>query len=325
METAFVPARGLEHPIAQTVYPLLARRPRPLPAKRERWETPDGDFLEVDIVAPAGGAPPRGFAIVLHGLEGSSRAPYARGLLRLARARGLVGYGVNFRSCGGTPNRLLRTYHSGETGDLRFAVRTVIERHPGLRGALVGFSLGANVALKWLGEEGRAAPAAIAGAVAISCPFDLGACAERLDRPENWWLRASFIAAMKRKALAKAARFPGALDRRAILRASTFRAFDDAVTARIFGFRDAADYWRRASCAPFLSSIARPALAISALDDPLIPASCVSLAAARASRAVAFVAPTRGGHVGFVSGTALAPRWWAEERAMEFIERLLAP
>lgn len=321
-DTTFVPAPGLRNPYVQTAFGVLARRPPALFLERERWETADGDFLDVDLVAPAG--PPRAFVVLVHGLEGSSRSPYMSGMFALARTRGIAAAAMNFRSCSGAENRFARSYHSGATDDLRFVVATALARWPRLRGAVVGFSLGANVTLKWLAEEGRAAPERVLGAVAVSCPFDLAACAARLDTRACWWMRVHFLLTLKKKALAKASRFPGSLDPQAVRRARTFRAFDDAVTAPLHGFRDAEDYWRRASSGPVLGAIARPALVISALDDPLIPGECVPRDAARANPALALEAPAHGGHVGFVAGSALAPRFWAEERAMAFVEDLLA-
>jgi predicted alpha/beta-fold hydrolase len=318
---SFMPAPGIGHPILQTAYAAFARRVPALPLAVERWETTDGDFFRVEVYEPPSGA--RGFLILVHGLEGSSASGYVRGMLQRARERHLVAVALNFRSCGGEENRLAASYHAGFTADLRLSVGRVEERWPGLRGAVIGWSLGANVALKWLSEEGERAPAAVRGAVAVSCPFDLARCAAHLDAPTSVFMRAGFLATLKKKALAKARRLPGVLDARAIRRARTFRAFDDLVTAPLHGFRDASDYWARASSGPLLGRIARPALLISALDDPLIPAACIPWEVARSHPHLRLAVTERGGHVGFVAGSALSPRWWAEERALEFVEHLL--
>jgi hypothetical protein len=320
---AFAPARGLAHPFAQTVFGVLTRRAPALPIARERVETEDGDFLDLDWLEARGDAPARGFVALVHGLEGSARSPYMLGALALAHARGLAAVAMNFRSCSGEPNRLARSYHSGETGDLALVLRRVAARWPRLAGAVIGFSLGANVTLKWLAEQGERAPEAVRGGVAISCPFDLGACARRLDERSGWWLRVHFLRTLRRKALVKAAQFPGRLDEAAIRRASTFRTFDDIVTAPLHGFRDAEEYWRLASSGASLGDIRRPALLLSAEDDPLIPASSIPVAAARANPALRLEVTARGGHVGFVAGSVLAPRFWAEERAIAFAERLI--
>lgn len=319
----FAPARGLSHPIAQTIFSKLFRRAPEAPCVRERWETPDGDFLDIDLATPEGGGP-KGFLILLHGLEGSSRSTYIRGTSELARRRGFVVIAMNFRGCGGQPNRLLRSYHSGETGDLAFVVGRVVDRWPGLAGGVVGFSLGANVLVKWLGESGARIPAAVRGGAAVSCPFDLGGTARWLDRATNAWIRAAFLPSLRRKALEKAGRYPGFLDERRIRTARTFRAIDEAYTAPAHGFESADEYWARSSSGRFLARISRPTLLVAATDDPLIPATCVPRREIAANPLLVLEASRRGGHVGFVAGSAFAPRFWAEERSVGFVEGLLA-
>jgi predicted alpha/beta-fold hydrolase len=307
-----------------TAYGALFRpfaRPR---AQRERWELPDGDFLDVDRVpGPSAAAP---VLVVCHGLEGSSRAAYVRGLVVLARSRGLAVLAMNFRSCSGTPNRLPRFYHSGETADLAAVVDRLAAERPGRPVLLCGFSLGGNVIVKYLGERGEAAPTEVAGAAVISVPFDLARCAEMLDGPGFWsWLyRERFLRALRGKARRLCRRFPGLVDPAAVRAARTFAAFDDAVTARLHGFASAEDYWARCSGARFVAGVRRPLLAISALDDPLVPGSSLPLQAARANPNVTLVTTPRGGHVGFVSGWPLRPGYWAEERAVEFLDQLAA-
>jgi predicted alpha/beta-fold hydrolase len=262
--------------------------------------------------------------LVLHGLEGSSSSHYVRGLLAGARARGWRGVALNFRSCSGEMNRLPRFYHSGDTADLEAVVRRLIEREPGARLGIVGISLGANVLLKWLGEHGAEAPAAVAGGVGISVPFDLAACARVLDRGfgKHVYTR-NFLRTMRRKVVDKAAAHPGYVDVAAAQRARTFAAYDRAVTAPLFGFADERDYWRRASCRPFLAAIARPVLVINAVDDPFVPADALP-APAEVAPAVRILLTPRGGHVGFVDG-----RWpwqadsWAERRALDFLDARL--
>jgi hypothetical protein len=322
LPSRFRPARGLANPVAQTVYPVLLRRAPRAPTRRERWETPDGDFLDVDLLEPAR---PRGFLVLVHGLEGSAESPFVRGMLTRAEAASLGALALNFRNCSGEPNRLARSYHSGETGDLRLVVAQAVERWPGLGGAVVGFSLGGNVTLKWLAEEGRGAPDPIRAAVAVSVPFDLALCGATIDEPRNFWIRENFLRPLKAKALEKAARFPGLFDVPAIRAARTLRAFDDLVTAPLHGFRDAAEYWTRSSSGPRLGPIARPALLLSAEDDPIIPARCHPVSIAREHPHLHLERSERGGHVGFVGGSVLAPRFYAEERAMEFaLERIEA-
>jgi uncharacterized protein len=320
----YAPAPWLPGPHAMTVYGALLRpRPRP-PWRRERWELPDGDFLDVDRLAgPSGDSPA---LVVCHGLEGSSRAPYVRGLAARARAAGLAVAALGYRSCSGEDNRLPRFYHSGETSDLALAVDRLRAERPGRPLLLAGFSLGGNVVAKYLGERGEAAPPEVAGAAVVSVPFDLAACARALDGPGGWvrLYRLRFLRSLRRKALRKALRFPGLLDPAAVRAARTFTAFDAAVTAPLHGFRSAEDYWARSSSGPFLAGVHRPLLAISALDDPLVPAASLPLAAARANPWVTLLTTPAGGHVGFVAGSPLAPRFWAEERAAAFLSEAAA-
>jgi hypothetical protein len=261
---------------------------------------------------------------VLHGLEGSSRSHYAAGLLTLARAAGWHGVVLNFRSCSGELNRLPRFYHSGETEDLAEVVRWLVARSPGAPLGAVGVSLGGNVLLKWLGELGATAPPQVVGAVGISVPFDVAACARVLDRG----LRRSvygtnFLRTMRRKVVAKARLHPGFVDVAAALRARTFAEYDRVVTAPLNGFRDELDYWTRSSSGPYLARIRRPTLLLAARDDPIVPAATLPDPRALPPGVHAeYVA--RGGHVGFLEG---AWPWrvasWAERRAVGFLSSLL--
>lgn len=301
--------------------PLLRRRD--VRRRRERFDTPDGDFVDVDwLHAPAAARAP--LLLVLHGLEGSARSHYALGLLAAAAQRGWRAAILNFRSCSGEPNRLPRFYHSGDTADLDHVVRVITARHPDARMGAVGVSLGGNVLLKWLGEQEEAAPAQVVGAVGISVPFDLEACARVLDRGVPRALYTSnFMRTLRRKVRAKAKRYPGFVDVKAALRARTFAAYDRVVTAPLHGFADERDYWRRSSSGPFLARIRRPVLLINALDDPFIPVASLPAAAALPPGVLTeFTA--HGGHAGFLEGRApWRARSWAEARAVDFLDPLL--
>ena len=243
--------------------------------RRERWETPDGDFLDLDWLAATRTAARAPCVVVLHGLEGSSESHYALGLMGLVEAAGWRGVVMHFRSCSGELNRLGRLYHSGETSDLDWVLRRLIDAAPGARLGLVGVSLGGNVALKWLGEHGEAVPEEIAAAVAISVPFDLDACATALDRGMNRVLyTAHFLRTMKAKIRAEdgALRASGSICRRALRRGNVPGSTIGSVTAPIFGFADEEDYWSRSSSGPYLSEIRRPTLLINARERPLRPA-----------------------------------------------------
>jgi uncharacterized protein len=315
----YVPARWLPGAHAMTVFASVARPiPRPR-ATRERWELPDGDFLDLDLLgAPAADAPA---LLILHGLEGSSRAPYVRGLAALALRAGLAPVALNFRGCSGEPNRLARFYHSGDTGDLDHVIRRLAAARPGRPIVLAGFSLGGNVVVKYLGERGEDLPGEVRGGVGISVPFDLARAARALDGPGFWNLvyRERFLRRLRAKALEKARRFPGRLDAAAIHSARTFAAFDGAVTAPIHGFASADDYWGTCSGGRFVPGVRRPLLLVAAVDDPIVPGETVPVEAARANPSVTLVATEAGGHVGFVSGSPLWPSFWAEARAAAFL------
>ncbi len=285
-------------------------------------ETPDGDFVDLDWLAGRDrGAP---LVVILHGLEGSFRSHYVSGLLRELAEVGWRGLVVNFRSCGGEVNRSRRMYHSGDTEDLEFIISRLTAREPDLRLGLVGVSLGGNVALKWLAERGEDAPAQVAGAVAISTPFNLAACAAALDRGLNRTLyTVNFLSTMKIKLDKKAKIYEGVLDLPAARKAKTFAEYDRLVTAPLGGFANERDYWARSSSGPLLTQIRRPTLMINALNDPFIPAVTLPRAVIAKSRwlEAAFVA--EGGHAGFLAG-ASGKRSWAEARAVAFLGRHLA-
>ena len=312
-------AAWLPGPHVGTVYASVAR-PFPRPRfRRERWELPDGDFVDVDRLD---GARRRAPALVIsHGLEGNSRASYVRGLAAAASRRGFAVAAWNFRGCSGEPNRLLRQYHSGDTGDLGAIVDRLSAEDPGRPIVLAGFSLGGNQLVKWLGERGDDLPAAVRSAVAISVPFDLSLCATALDGPGFWpWVyRERFLRRLRRKALRKAAEHPGRIDADSVRRASTFSAYDGLVTAPLHGFESAGDYWTRSSSAQFVAGVRRPLLLLSADDDPLVPARSLPVEAAGRNPAVTLEVTSGGGHVAFVSGTPWRPVFWAEERAVDFL------
>ena len=308
----------------QTVWGPLFRRGG-LAARRERLVTPDEDFLDLDWVEPA--SPSTTLLLVLHGLEGSSRSHYAVGLARGAIARGWRAAILNFRSCSGELNRARRFYHSGETGDLGEVVRRLLAREPRLALLVAGVSLGGNVLIKWLGERGEETPAQLAGAVAISTPFDLAPCTRALDSGVRRRIyTANFLRTMRAKVRAKAARdggFANRVDVVAAARARTFAEYDRAVTAPLGGFTDELDYWQRASSAPWLARVRRPTLLINALDDPIVPPEALPDPRGLPRWVRAEFTP-HGGHAGFLEG---AWPWrlgsWAERRAVAFLAECL--
>lgn len=313
-----MPARGLGSPHAQTVFASRVRSRRVPPLIRERLATPDGDELLVDRLEADPAAP---HLLILHGLEGSSRSGYVAALLQGAATRGWGAAALNFRSCGGELNRQPRFYHSGETGDPRFVLERLRAATTGPWGG-VGFSLGGNVLLRLLaeGETGLAA------AAAVSVPFDLQRAARAIDTPGFWpsIYRRVFLRTLEAKALAKARLHPGHIDVARVRAARTLQAYDDAVTAPLHGWESAAAYYAACSSGPVLGRIEVPTLIVSAEDDPMAPASCLP-DEARSNPKLELLLPARGGHVGFVAGSLLRPRFWAEEQVLAFFDRQLVP
>jgi hypothetical protein len=290
-----------------TAWAGLVRRPPAVRCERERLETPDGDFIDIDRVRTGS----RRVAVLSHGLEGSTGRASMRGMARALSGAGWDILAWNMRGCSGEPNRLLRSYHSGETGDLGFVLSTALGEYESA--ALVGFSLGGNVTLKFAGERG--ADPRIAGVVAFSVPCDLAASSVHLERPAALPYMLRFMRSMRAKVRQKAAMFPGALDLDGLDRMRTFREFDDRYTAPIHGFRDAEDYWARSSCRPFLGAIRVPTLIVNALDDPFLPEACYPVDEARDSAFVHLETPRFGGHVAFVS----RGWYWSEWRVVKFL------
>ncbi len=316
----FRPAWWLPSPHGQTIAGRLLRRPQPPHFERIRLDTPDGDFLDLDVpLAPSPAAP---LVLLFHGLEGSARRGYAINTYSELFARGIAAIGVNFRSCSGELNRTARFYHSGETGDLRFVLDYVAGRNPGRPLGAVGFSLGGNALLKYLGEEADAA--LLRCAVAVSVPYDLLAGARLLEASAmgRFYSRV-FIKSLIGKAEAKAALLVDRCDLERVRRARTFWEFDDAATAPLHGFAGANDYYERSSSAAFVARIRRPTLLLHALDDPFVPPSAVPRAALGNNPCVEAVTTRQGGHVGFIGGSPWAPTFWCERQAARFLAHAL--
>lgn len=320
--TRFRPAWWLRNRHAQTLAGRFLRPAAALPLERHRVDTPDGDFLDLDLAPePAPGAP---LVVVLHGLEGSTRREYIGLMMRELFDRGLRGVGMNFRGCSGEPNRRACFYHSGETGDLAHLVSRLRDRHPGRPFGAAGFSLGGNVLLKHLGERGSRA--AIAAAVAVSVPYDLPGSAGRLSSGVmGRTYGAYFLRSLKGKVRAKPHLLNGEVDVDGALAARTLRDFDDAVTAPLHGFLDADDYYARADVRRHLAHIRVPTLLMQSRDDPFLPRGSTPDGVAAANPHLAAAFTDRGGHLGFVEGAfPWRPRFWAEREAARFLARELA-
>jgi predicted alpha/beta-fold hydrolase len=312
----FTPPHFLRNGHAQTILPVLFPRRVPLAFTRERLDLDDGDFLDLDWARHGN----RRLAILLHGLEGSSTQTYIRGMATALLAAKWDVLAWNFRGCSGEPNRLLRTYHSGETDDLRAVIARAAADYP--RMALIGFSLGGNVLLKYLGE--RPPHPAIASAAAICAPIDLAACAGKLDREwtNSIYLR-RFLVSLAAKIEEKARIFPE-LDASGVRRLRSFQAFDDRYTGPMHGFRDAVDYWTRSSARQFLPRITAPTLLLSPRNDPFLAPEAFPWEEAQANPHLFLEAPESGGHVGFLDlKHGLQP--WSDRRVVQFLAEHVGP
>jgi len=322
-DSGFRAAWWIRSPHAQTLAGRYFRSRAAFPLERRRLDTPDGDFIDLDFAPePAPGAP---LVVLLHGLEGSTRRRYMSAVFRELADRGIQGVGMNFRGCGGEPNRLARCYHSGDTGDLSHVVVRLRRSYPGRPIGAAGFSLGGNVLLKYLGTHGE--QAAIGAAVAVSVPFDLPGSAERLS---SGALRrtygAHFLRSLRRKVRAKRHLLNGEADADRALAARTLRDFDEAFTAPLHGFSGADDYYAQADVRRDLPHIRVATLLIQARDDPFMPrgAAPEEIVAANSHLTAAF--SDRGGHLGFVEGALpWRPRFWAEREAAGFLAGELLP
>ncbi|QBQ54911.1 hydrolase [Nitrosococcus wardiae] len=313
----FRPAWWLPGSHAQTVWGSRFRPPFRVEFLWERLELPDGDF--VDLAWSGQGKGP--IVVVLHGLEGSYRSRYAAGLLRAVAQRGWRGVLLHFRGCSGEPNRLARSYHSGDTGDLQALLTILRQREPDTPLAAVGYSLGGNVLLKWLGEAGQQAD--LTAAIGVSVPFELGRAAWQLEQALSKAYQWSLVNALKRSVRHKFRYRDCPFDLQALEKVQTFKEFDDLITAPLHGFIDANDYWQRSSCRPFLRKIHIPTLILHSKDDPFLPQDAIP-SASDLSPTVQLELSSGGGHVGFISGHwPWQPQYWLEERIPEFLSLYL--
>jgi predicted alpha/beta-fold hydrolase len=285
----------------------------------ERIEMPDGDFLDLDWMPEIDPSAP--LVLALHGLEGHTRRGYmVQSFLALAN-RGMRAVGLNFRGCSGVVNRVARFYHSGETEDVGFIIDLLHERFPTRPIMAIGISLGGNVLLKYLGEQGAKNATPLSAAVAISVPYDLGAGTNALGRGGMARLYvAYFLRSLLAKVRAKRKILAEILDLDAVLASTTLREFDDAATANLHGFVDAEDYYLQSSSKGFIQSIRVPTLLLHSRDDPFLPTAVLPLSAIEANPSLTLVLTEGGGHVGFFEGgPPWNPAFWMEEQSASFL------
>lgn len=298
---------------AQTLWPLLIK-PHPLPLRRERWTTPDGDFIDVDFLDAAVDAP---ILVLFHGLEGSARSHYAISTAHACQAAGWRLVLPHFRGCSGELNRRPRAYHSGDSAEIDWILRRLQATYDGRKLHAAGVSLGGNALLKWAGEQGTASADVVTGVAAMCAPLDLAACGHHLARGFNRVYTRHFLDTLKRISAQRLQHFPGLFDEARMRRAANLWEFDDAVTGPVHGFAGADDYWRRCSAKPFLKSIAVPTLAVNPKNDPFLPARHLPTAADVAA-CVRLEQPAGGGHVGFVTGSFPGKLDWLPQRLLHF-------
>ncbi len=292
---------------AQTIWPgLFARRcPGSIPSyRRERWPTPDGDFVDVDWQVETGAEPPAATApllVLFHGLEGSSRSHYAQAFAHCARSAGMAYAVPHFRGCSGEINLAPRAYHSGDHEEVGWMLSKLRERHAGPIAA-VGISLGGNALLRWAQEAGDTAAHTVRAVAAVCSPVDLAAGGRAIGLGFNRLVYTRmFLRTMVPKALAKLAQHPGLFDRDRLLAARDLYEFDNVFTAPLHGFSGTDDYWQRASAKPHLRRVRIPALVLNARNDPFVPAACLPEPHEVGSYVTVWQ-PLHGGHVGFPAG-----------------------
>ena len=315
--TPYVPPRWLRNGHLQSVWPTLFRKVSLKVPETAELETPDDDFLRLDWYRQGHSR----LAILCHGLEGHSRRPYILGMARALLQAGWDVLAWNYRSCGGVMNRQLRFYHSGATDDLDVVIQHVLATtaYPSI--ALVGFSMGGNLSLVYLGEREQSLDARVVGAATFSVPCDLAGSARELARRANRIYMQRFLTELRDKMTRKAEQFPGQIDVTGFEQIRDFKAFDDRYTAPLHGFRDAEDYWRRCSSLHFLQRIPVPALIVNAQDDPFLSSECYPQERAAENPMIRLESPQWGGHVGFVTRSSDGI-YWSERRAVEFLETL---
>ncbi len=324
IRTNFSPAWWLPGPHLPTAWGKFGRRRPPVHDRIERVTTPDGDHLtlaRMGCIQP--GVP---HLLVLHGLEGKLTAKYAHGLLDQARKLGWSGDLMMFRTCDGEMNSARRLYHSGETGDADFIIREkLLREHPDLRLMIVGVSLGGNVLLKWLGEQGESVPGQVERAAGVSVPFDLEAGSIFMEQGISPVYTRHFLRTLSAKTFEKLKQYPDLCDVDRLRTCRSFRDFDDVVTGPVHGFVDSHDYYTQSSSIRFIGKIQVPTYLINSWDDPFLPPETLerTRAIVRTNPNLHMELTESGGHVGWIEGAPWNQRYYMEERVLSWMANLL--
>lgn len=315
MAVDYTPPLGFRNAHLQTIFPTVLRRVPNVTGHRERIETPDGDFLDLDW---SDSIPTNRIAVLTHGLEGNSKRTYCQGMARALHRAGWTVLAWNFRGCSGEPNQKLKSYHSGATEELDIVLDHIWKKLPEAQVALVGFSLGGNLTLKYLGERGSSLDPRILACVALSVPCDLKSSAYRLGEWQNRIYMDRFMYMLSAKVREKIKRFPGEVSDLGLRKMRTFAEFDDAYTAPIHGFSSALEYWEKSSCRFFLEGISVPTLLINAEDDPFLTPACFPVEEAKGNPNLQLWIPKHGGHMGFIEFSKDGI-YWSERHVTEFL------
>jgi len=314
IESTYKPPFQFKNGFLATVYSGLVRKIE-LKQQRERIDTKDGDFLDLDWSYAEGKTD--SVIILLHGLEGHAKRPYLTGAAKLFNENGIDASCVNFRGCSGEPNRFYHSYHSGATDDLDDVIQHCVKKGYS-KIYIKGISLGGNITLKYLGEE-REIPSQVKAGIAISVPCSLSGSADELHKMKNRAFAIRFRRHLLDKLKIKQTQFPYKLNDKAINSIKTLREFDDFYTAPAHGFKDSADYYDKCSSLQFLKNIKTPSLIINALNDSFLSADCYPVKDAKSNPHLHLEMPKYGGHVGFILNKGI---YYNEQRALEFVQNL---
>ncbi len=304
----------------ETIVPSTFRKVKGVVYERERIELNDGDFLDLDWLKDKGEKKRTQLVIISHGLEGSSERHYSKGMAKYFFQRGWDAIAWNFRGCSGEINRLARFYHHGDTGDLHTVIQHAIQKNQYNEIALVGFSMGGSLTLKYFGENAGKLPSVIKAGATFSVPCHLGSSARELDKPEKKFYKNRFLKKLGKKIKEKSNIFPALISHEGFEKIKSFHEFDTRYTAPLHGFKDADDFYERASSGNYIAAIQTPTLIVNSLSDPFLSPACFPFDIAKNHECVSLETPSYGGHVGFT--LAGKKENWMEVRAFEFISLL---
>jgi len=315
----YIAPRWLRGGNAQTIYPYLMRQKPLFAYRRIRWELDDGDFIDVDWLDGNTNAP---LVVIFHGLEGDSSSHYITSAKTILQQYGWHSVVIHFRGCSGTPNRLARAYHAGDSTEIDWMVKRIVQEYRQAKkndqpAYAIGVSLGGNALLKWLGESGEEAGNWLNGVAAVSVPLDLAAAGAALDMGFNKVYTNHFLSSLKRKAFDKLKMFPDLFDAKALAQCQTIYGFDNIVTAPLHGFKDTDDYWQQSSSKQWLPHIQVPTLVINARNDPFMPASVLPRPD-EVSSTVTLEFPEEGGHAGFIQSPFPGKMEWLPKKIISF-------